>query len=309
MFDQGLQLSHRMQGLDLEVQHNPSNEGIIGEEMTSEVGSVTPGRDQLEEPTTNFVEGVVPYTNPPLTNTLGPLLIEISSMIFLDAYSSYHLPTSSTTRKYFGMNTLKFEFTEGLGVSPPLSTSHVVARVNIAIVGAYSLLGTYVTQVTLTQPLLNTSLFAHGSGNILSSLVSHMHTPSVLLGHPIGHMDNSQFIHTTTITQDTQPTCPTLQMGSSYIPFIGGQSSWGGQPLAGGKTSIGCQPLAGGKPSIVGKPFYRGKPSTMGKTPMWGKQQQAWGKDAPASPSIPTTTVFFFWTTIYRSLKSFMGSA
>jgi hypothetical protein len=165
MADQGLQRSRRMQGLDPEVQHNPSNEGIIGEEMTSEVRSVAPGSDQLEEPTTTFIEGVVPYENPPLTDPLGPLLIELPSTRFLDAYSSYHLPTSSATRKYFGMNPLTFDFTEGLGVSPPLSTTLVVdpARAQTATAGASSLLGTFVTQVTLTQPLANTSLFAHGS--------------------------------------------------------------------------------------------------------------------------------------------------
>jgi hypothetical protein len=31
MANQGLQIYHRMQGLDPEVQHNLSNEGIIGE--------------------------------------------------------------------------------------------------------------------------------------------------------------------------------------------------------------------------------------------------------------------------------------
>jgi hypothetical protein len=36
-----------------------------------------------------------------------------------------------------------------------------------------------------------------GLGNIPSSLVPHMHTPSALLGHSIGQMANSQVIHTT----------------------------------------------------------------------------------------------------------------
>jgi hypothetical protein len=111
-----------------------------------------------------------------------------------------------------------------------------------------------------------------GPGNILASLVPHMHTPSALLGHSIGQMANSQVIHTTPITQATHPTSPTLQMGSSSIPFIGGQSSIGGQPFTGGKLPAG------------------GKPSTMGQAPMWGKQQPSWGKTAPAGPSIPITT-------------------
>jgi hypothetical protein len=46
--NQEVQISHRMKGLDHKVQHNPSNEGIIGEEMNFEVGSVSPGIDQLE---------------------------------------------------------------------------------------------------------------------------------------------------------------------------------------------------------------------------------------------------------------------
>jgi hypothetical protein len=141
-----------------------------------------------------------------------------------------------------------------------------------------------VTQVTLTQPLASTSPSTHGSSNIPASLIPHMHTPSDLLGHPISHMANSQVIQTTTFTQATQPTSPTLQMGSSPIPFIGGQSSVGG------------------------KPFVGGKPSTMRKNPMWGPQQQTWGKVAHAGPSIPTTTWHVSWTTISRSCKSFMGS-
>jgi hypothetical protein len=163
--DRGIHRSHRMQGLPPEGKEppqNPSNEGMV-EEITSETGSVAPGSDQhTEEPVTTFVEGMVPHTNPPLTDPLGPLLIEQPSMTYFDAYSSYHF-LSSTTRKYFGMNPPTFDFT--LGISPPLSTTLVVdpARAQSATVGASSLLGTFVTQVTLTQPLENTSLFAHGS--------------------------------------------------------------------------------------------------------------------------------------------------
>jgi hypothetical protein len=60
-----------------------------------------------------------------------------------------------------------------------------------------------VTQVTLTRPLANASLFSHGSSNILASIVPHLHTPSDLLGGSMGQMANSQVIHTTTITQAT----------------------------------------------------------------------------------------------------------
>jgi hypothetical protein len=56
-------------------------------------------------------------------------------MIFLDTYSSYYLHVSSTTRPYFGMNSPKFGFPDGLGVSPPLSTTPVVD-----LAGAKSLL-------------------------------------------------------------------------------------------------------------------------------------------------------------------------
>jgi hypothetical protein len=51
----------------------------------------------VEELVKTFVEGVVPYANPPLTDPLGPLLVEKLSMRFLDAYSSY----CSTNRLYF----------------------------------------------------------------------------------------------------------------------------------------------------------------------------------------------------------------
>jgi hypothetical protein len=64
--------------------------------------------------------------------------------------------------------------------------------------------------------------------NIPSSLVPYMHRPSALLGCSIDQMERNQFIHTTPITQATHPTSPTLQMGSSSIPFIGAQFSIGG---------------------------------------------------------------------------------
>jgi hypothetical protein len=52
-----------------------------------------------------------------------------------------------------------------------------------------------------------------------------MHTPSDLIGHPISEMASSQNFHTTTITQDTLPTSPTLQMEIYFIPFTQVQSS------------------------------------------------------------------------------------
>jgi hypothetical protein len=90
------------------------------------------------------MEGLVSYTNPLFTDPLGPLLIEQPSTRFLDAYSSYYLPASSTTRPIFWHEPTTFGFPEGLGVSPPLSTTPVVdpARAHITIVGASSLLGT-----------------------------------------------------------------------------------------------------------------------------------------------------------------------
>jgi hypothetical protein len=158
--DQGLRRSRRMQGLDPEVQepqHNSSNEGMV-KEQTSETESVAPGSGQhTEEPVTTFVEGVVPYTNPPLTDPLGPLLVEQPSTRFLDAYSSYHLPTSSSNR-------LSSDYTDGIWI-PPMDPE-IATLAQITTVGASSLLGTSMTQVTLTQPLASTSLSAHGSGNI-----------------------------------------------------------------------------------------------------------------------------------------------
>jgi hypothetical protein len=130
-----------------------------------------------------------------------------------------------------------FGFPEGLG-NLSFSTTPVVD-----IVGASSLLKTSVTQVTLTQPLAHTSPFTHGSGNILASLFPHMHTPSALLGHSISQMVDSQVIHTTMVTQATQPPSHTSQIST---PYIGGQSSMGGQPSAGGKPSVAGKFLLGG---------------------------------------------------------------
>ena len=94
------------------------------------------------------------------------------------------------------------------------------------------------TQINPPQPLVLTYPFRYGSSNIPYSLFPHMHTPSALLGRTISQMANNQVIHTTPITQATHPTSPTLQMGSSSIPFIGGQSSVGGKLFAGGKPQL-----------------------------------------------------------------------
>jgi hypothetical protein len=137
----------------------------------------------------------------------------------------------------FGVNPSSFGFPEGLG-NLSFSTTPVVDTV-----GASSLPETSVTQVTLTQPLAHTSSFAHGSGNIPASLFPHMHTPSALLGHSIGQMANSQVIHTTMVTQATQPPSQPSQIST---PYIGGQSSMGGQPSAGGKPSAAGKLFTGG---------------------------------------------------------------
>jgi hypothetical protein len=175
--------------------------------------------------------------NPLFTDPLGQPLIDPPSMRYFDAYSSYRLLLGSTTTQSFGMNPSSFGFPEGLG-NLYFSTTHVVDTI-----GASYLLETSVTQVTPTQPLMHTSPFAHGSGNILASLFPHMHTPSALLGHSIGQMANSQVIHTTMVTQATQPPYHTSHIST---PYIGGQSSMGGQPLAGGKPSVTGKILLGG---------------------------------------------------------------
>jgi hypothetical protein len=61
--------------------HSPedhSREEVINEENYSESGSATtPLIDHLEGP--SFQEGFVPPANPPLTDPLGPLLVQINS--------------------------------------------------------------------------------------------------------------------------------------------------------------------------------------------------------------------------------------
>jgi hypothetical protein len=77
-----------MQGLDPKIyehQNYPSNEGVINEEMHSEVGSVALRSDHHEEePVTTFVEGIFLPVNPPIIDPHGPLLVEMSSSTFLD---------------------------------------------------------------------------------------------------------------------------------------------------------------------------------------------------------------------------------
>jgi hypothetical protein len=159
-------------------------------------------------------------------------------MRFIDAYSSYFLPPGSATTQSFGMNPSSFGFSKGLR-NYSSSTTLVVDTV-----GA-SLLGTSTTQVTLTQPFVNTFPFLHGSGNIHVLLFTHTHTPSALVGHPISHMVGCQVVHTNIVTQPTQPPSQPSQMST---PYIGGQYSMGGQPLSGGESSVEGNFFTGEKP-------------------------------------------------------------
>jgi hypothetical protein len=264
-----------------EPQHNVSYEGMI-EDQTSETKSVAPGIDQhIEEPITTFIESLESYENHPFTDPLSLPLIDPPSMRYINAYSSYNLPPGSTTTQSVGMNPPIFGFPEGLG-NLSLSTTPVVDTF-----GASSLLGTSMTQVTSTQPLENTFPFTHGLGNIHASLFPHMHMPSASLGQLIGQMANSQFVHTTTVTQVTQPPSQTLQMST---PYIGGQSSMEGQPLAGGKPSTGGKNFTGGKP-------------------MWLQHKKSWGQAAPASPSIHTTTGLYPGQPYPRFSNPFWGQS
>jgi hypothetical protein len=178
------------------------------------------------------------------------------------------------------MNPSSFGFPEGLGNSS-FSTTHVVDTV-----GASSLPENIIDPGNPTQPLAHSSPFAHESGNIPASLFPHMHTPSALLGHSIGQMVSSQVIHTTMVTQDTQPPSHTSHIST---PYIGGQSSMGGQPSA------------GGKPSVAGKLFTGGKPT-------WLQHQQAWGKVHSCKSFYPYYHWLVSWTSISRSCESFVGS-
>jgi hypothetical protein len=199
--------------------------------------------------------------NPLFTDPLGKPLFDPPSMRYIDSYSSYRLPPGSTITSSFGMNPPIFGFPEGLGNSS-FSKAPIVD-----FVGAYSLLETSVTQMTLTQPLTHSYPLAPKSGNIPASFFPHMHTPSALLGHPIGKISNSQVIHTSTITQYAQPPSHTSQIST---PYIGGQSSMGGQPSTRGQPSPARRIFIGGKPT-------------------WLKNQPSWEKTTPTSPSIPTT--------------------
>jgi hypothetical protein len=139
-----------------EPQHNVSYEGII-EDQTFEMGSVAFGSGHhVEELVTTFIEILASYMNPLFMDPLSLPLTDPPSTRCFDAYSSYNLPSGSTTTQSFGMNPSFYGFPEGLG---NLSLSKNIV-VNIS--GASSLMGTLVTQVNPTQPLMNTSPFAHG---------------------------------------------------------------------------------------------------------------------------------------------------
>jgi hypothetical protein len=182
-----------------EPQHNISYESVITYH-TYENGSVTPrSGHHVEEPVPTFIESLTYFVNPPFTDPIFQPLFDPPSMRYVDSYSSYQLPLFSTITPFFGMNPLIFYFPEGLGNSS-FSTILVVSNI-----GAYYLPETLVTQVTLTQPLSHSSPLSHESSNIPASFFPHMHMPSVLLGRPIGRMDKSQVVHTTMLTQATQP--------------------------------------------------------------------------------------------------------
>jgi hypothetical protein len=137
------------------------------------------------------------------------------------------------------LNPSSFGFPKGLG-NLFISTNPIVDTF-----GASSLIGASMTHVTQIQPLMHTSPFAHGLGNIPASLFPHMCTPSDLLGCSISHMIGSQVVHTTTVIQATQPPSHTSQMSK---PYIESQFSMGGQLSSRGKHLAGGNFFTGGKP-------------------------------------------------------------
>jgi hypothetical protein len=103
-----------MQGLDPEGHdppHNPSNEGTINEDISSEIGSVAPLSDQLEGVVETIEEGnFLPPINPPLTGPFHSPVIELPSTRYIDSFSSYHLPLDTFSRKYLGMDPIPLDF-------------------------------------------------------------------------------------------------------------------------------------------------------------------------------------------------------
>jgi len=115
-----------------------------------------------------------------------------------------------------------------------------------------------------------------------------MHTPSALIVHSIGHMDSSKFIHTTMVTQVTHPPSHTSQIST---PYIGGQSSMGGQP----STRRHWETFS------HRKYFY------------WGETYMvATSKRLGESHSYNSLYTYYHWnvswTSISRSFKTFLGS-
>jgi hypothetical protein len=113
-----------------EPQQNISYKGMIVDH-TSETRSIPPRSGQhIEELVTTFEEILASYENPLFIDPFVLPLIDLSSMRYVDSYSSYQLPLNSTTTQYFGTNPSSFGFPEGLGNSY-FSTTFVVVTASV----------------------------------------------------------------------------------------------------------------------------------------------------------------------------------
>ena len=71
--------------------NNHSNEGSINKSVDLEVGSVAHPNNQLEGVVKTLEEGSLSFVNAPLTDLIGPTLVEFpSSTIHFDKFFSFH---------------------------------------------------------------------------------------------------------------------------------------------------------------------------------------------------------------------------
>jgi hypothetical protein len=71
---------------------NPSNKGIINNEIASKIGSIAHSSNHPKAEVEIIEEGSAPSANPPFTSSYNPLLVELPSTTFIDSFSSYRLP-------------------------------------------------------------------------------------------------------------------------------------------------------------------------------------------------------------------------
>lgn len=93
--------SRRMQGLPSDEElnyfppspHNTSQEGTLHGHLDSEVGSISLSNHHIEGEVETLVEDFLSLSNPPLTYTIGPPIVDLPSTRYVDHFTRYMLPS------------------------------------------------------------------------------------------------------------------------------------------------------------------------------------------------------------------------